>query len=67
MLPEFGRRLRSFLFEPTTVGTRRLLQEQIQQALRQWEPRVEVQSVNVEPDDSDPRFQSLLRRMNLLE
>ncbi len=67
MLPEFGGRLRSFLFEPNTVGTRRLLQEQIQQALRQWEPRVEVQSVNVEPDDSDPCFQSLVRRLNFPE
>ncbi len=29
MLPDFGGKLHSFLFEPNTVATRRLLQEQI--------------------------------------
>jgi phage baseplate assembly protein W len=52
-LPGFGGRLRTFLFEPNTVATRRLVQEEIVQALRQWEPRITVQSVVVEADEVD--------------
>ncbi len=55
MLPDFGARLRNFLFEPNTVATRRLLQEEIQKALQIWEPRITVQSVTVSPDENDPR------------
>jgi uncharacterized protein len=54
-LPEFGGRLRSFLFEPNTVATRRLVQEQIDRALQLWEPRITLSSVTVEEDPADPR------------
>jgi uncharacterized protein len=54
-LPAFGARLRGFLFAPNTVATRRLVQEEIVRALREWEPRVAVQSVTVDADDADPR------------
>lgn len=54
LLPEFGGRLRTYLFEPNTVATRRLIQEDIQNALQRWEPRIAVDSVSVEADDSDP-------------
>lgn len=53
MLPAFGGQLRSFLFEPNTIATRRLVREQIEQALRGWEPRIELQSVTVEADPDD--------------
>jgi phage baseplate assembly protein W len=43
----------SFLFEPNTVAVRRLLQDEIQKALRIWEPRISVQSVVVESDAGD--------------
>lgn len=49
-LPEFGGGLRPFLFEPNTVSTHRLIQEEITQALGRWEPRISVDSVTVEPD-----------------
>ena len=49
-LPEFGGGLKTFLFEPNTVSTRRLIQEQITQALGRWEPRISVESVVVEQD-----------------
>jgi phage baseplate assembly protein W len=55
MLPEFGGALRSFLFEPNNVATRRLIEEQIVQALRQWEPRIAVESVAVVADPSEAR------------
>ena len=55
-LPAFGARLRGFLFAPNTVATRRLVQEEITRALREWEPRVAVRSVTVDADDADPRL-----------
>lgn len=53
LLPDFGGGLGGFLFEPNTVTTRRLIQERIVNALGQWEPRIQVQAVDVEPDPSD--------------
>ncbi|MBZ5569164.1 MAG: GPW/gp25 family protein [Acidobacteriia bacterium] len=55
MLPDFGGKLRAFLFEPNTVATRSLLQAEIQKALQAWEARITVQSVSVDQDDNDPR------------
>jgi len=55
MLAEFGGKLRSFLFEPNTVATRRLIQEEIENALKVWEPRATIQSVSVDADAGDPR------------
>ncbi len=55
MLPDFGGKLRDFLFEPNTVATRTLLQAEIQKALQAWEARITVQSVSVDQDDNDPR------------
>jgi len=54
-LPEFGGRLRALLFEPNTVATRRIVQEQIDRALQLWEPRITLREVTVEEDPADPR------------
>ena len=54
-LPDFGGGLGRFLFEPNTVVTRRRIQDQISLALARWEPRVAVQSIEVEPDPADPQ------------
>ncbi len=53
MLPEFGGGLSGYLFEPNTVTTRRLIKDRIQRALEQWEPRIAVESVEVEADPQD--------------
>lgn len=53
MLPEFGGGLRSFLYEPNTPTTRRLIQERITQSLTRWEPRIQLESVTVEQDPED--------------
>lgn len=53
MLPEFGGGLGPFLFEPNTVTTRHLIKDRIQKALAQWEPRIQVEDVTVEPDPAD--------------
>jgi uncharacterized protein len=52
-LPEFGGGAGRFLFEPNTVGTRRQVQERIEEALQLWEPRITLQSVSVEADPDD--------------
>jgi phage baseplate assembly protein W len=54
-LPQFGGTLHRFLFEPNTVATRRRIQDQISVALARWEPRVAVQSIEVEADAADPQ------------
>jgi phage baseplate assembly protein W len=54
-LPTFGAGLRQFLFEPNTVTTRHLIAERIRQTLDQWEPRINLQSVEVEADPDDPQ------------
>jgi phage baseplate assembly protein W len=53
-LPEFGAGLGSFLFEPNTVTTRHLIADRIAKAVTQWEPRVVVEQVMVDPDPDDP-------------
>jgi phage baseplate assembly protein W len=53
--PDFGGNLGTFLFEPNTVTTRHLIETQIAQALRRWEPRIMVESIAVVPDPDDPQ------------
>lgn len=53
-LAAFGAGLGLLLFEPNTVTTQRLLQERITNALNAWEPRITVESVDVEPDPANP-------------
>lgn len=54
-LPAFGGSLGRFLFEPNTVTTRQLLRDRITKELAEWEPRISVESVTVEPDADDPQ------------
>ena len=54
-LPYFGGGLRRFLFEPNNVMTRHSIQDRITKALNQWEPRIQVESVVVDPDPADPQ------------
>ena len=54
-LPDFGGTLRRFLFEPNNAATRHGIEDQIATALARWEPRVSVQTIDVEPDPDDPQ------------
>ena len=47
MRPEFGSRLRDFVFEPTTGETRRAVAVEVRTTLDRWEPRVEIDGVEV--------------------
>lgn len=53
MRPEFGGGLGRFLFEPNTVQTRGQLRDRIERTLAEWEPRLAVESVEVEADPAD--------------
>ena len=53
MRPAFGCGLRRFLMKPNTTPTRALIQREVGLSLRAWEPRIDVQSVEVTPGE-DP-------------
>lgn len=53
-LPDFGGGLGLYLFEPNTVATRHQIKDRIGKALAQWEPRLKVESITVEPDPEEP-------------
>ena len=53
-LADFGGGLSRYLFEPNTSTTRQVIRDRIQRALTEWEPRIRVESVSVDPDPDDP-------------
>lgn len=52
MRPEFGSRLHELVFAPINAATRSLARHYVQEALGYWEPRIELEEVQVEPDRS---------------
>jgi uncharacterized protein len=54
-MPTFGCGLRRFLFEPNTVATLRLIQQEVAQALATWEPRIAINDVTAALNSSDQR------------
>jgi phage baseplate assembly protein W len=57
MRPEFGSRVRDFVFRNADWDTAAQLSVEVRNALMRWEPRVNVVSVNVYPDvDSRDRM-----------
>jgi hypothetical protein len=49
MRPNFGCRIWELLFEPINANTIGLMAVAVREALGQWEPRVDVESVTIEP------------------
>lgn len=54
-LPDFGAGLGSLLFQPNTTPTHHEISERIRAAITDWEPRVQVLSVDVNADPADPQ------------
>jgi phage baseplate assembly protein W len=48
MRPTFGCGIHDLVFQPNTAALHGLLQQKVSQALRQWEPRIQVIDVRVE-------------------
>jgi phage baseplate assembly protein W len=53
MRPQFGCRIWDLLFEPINANTIGLMAQSVRLALAQWEPRVDVERVDVIPDSND--------------
>lgn len=53
--PRFGAGLDRMLFEPNSLGTLRLIQEEVTQAIARWEPRVSVTDITAAVNPADPR------------
>ena len=53
MRPEFGSKIRDYVFRSATIDTAAELSNEVQQALLRWEPRVVVELVNVTVDEDD--------------
>jgi phage baseplate assembly protein W len=53
-VPEFGAGITRFLFEPNNAATHALIQDAITRALARWEPRIEVEAVEVGVHPTDP-------------
>ena len=50
MLPQFGAGLRNYVFEPNSAVTHRAIENAVRTALVDWEPRIDLEKVKVEPD-----------------
>jgi phage baseplate assembly protein W len=50
----FGAGLEQFLYEPNTTTTRRSIEDRISRAIAAWEPRVTLESIDVDEDSVDP-------------
>jgi phage baseplate assembly protein W len=53
MLPEFGGGLRRFLFEPNSPPTHRAIERTVRTALLDWEPRIDIDRIEVTPDATE--------------
>jgi phage baseplate assembly protein W len=53
MRPEFGSKLRDFVFRSATIDTAAELAHEVQTALLRWEPRIAVQAVDVKVDPEE--------------
>lgn len=49
MRPSFGCRLNELVFAPNNMGTATLIRNYIEEALLNWEPRIEVENITVDP------------------
>ncbi len=53
MRPLFGCRIHELVFAPNNATTWGLMQQYVEEALGWWEPRIEVLSVDVQPDPEE--------------
>jgi len=53
MRPDFGSRVRDYVFRSATIETAAELSDEVHKALLRWEPRVVVESVDVSIDPAE--------------
>jgi phage baseplate assembly protein W len=54
MRPSFGCRIHELVFAPNDAGTAGLARFYVEDALRRWEPRIELGEVEVQADPGNP-------------
>ncbi|MGG6313692.1 GPW/gp25 family protein [Paenibacillus macerans] len=54
MRPDFGCRLNELVFAPNNMSTATLIRSFIEEALLNWEPRIEVEDITVTPRSDQP-------------
>ena len=69
MRPEFGCGIQDYVFAPANASTFGSIARDVRQSLARWEPRIEVQQVDVFADPDDPSRMSIaiayvIRRTN---
>lgn len=57
MRPEFGCRIYELVFAPYDAGTEGLIIRYVEEALARWEPRIEVQQIDIEPPTAEGQLQ----------
>lgn len=53
MRPEFGCGIHEFVFAPANATTAGQIAYEVEQSLARWEPRIQVEAVHVEIDETD--------------
>ena len=56
MRPEFGSSIHEFVFAPNNATTAGLLAYHVRDALLRWEPRIEINEIDVQPDLVDRSY-----------
>ncbi|GAM10174.1 tail lysozyme [Geobacter sp. OR-1] len=54
MRPDFGCGIHDFLFAPNNVRTAGLIRFHVEESLRRWEPRIDLEEVAAGPAPDDP-------------
>lgn len=54
MQPNFGCGIHDLVFANLSVATMGLIQSSVQEALIEWEPRIEVEEIRVTPNSKEP-------------
>lgn len=54
MRPDFGCGIFNYVFAPNNVRTAGLIRFHVEEALNRWEPRIDLEDVQVQPDPGDP-------------
>jgi phage baseplate assembly protein W len=65
MRPEFGSRLRDYVFRSASIETAASLSYEVEQALTRWEPRVDIEGVyvTVDPEERNKLYLNISYRI----
>jgi phage baseplate assembly protein W len=59
MRPDFGCGIHEYVFAPNNTRTAGLVRHRVEEALTLWEPRIEIQEVQVQPGPRNPALMNI--------